>query len=340
MTFSKYLGHRLKYTALRSIVATLISVATVLYTVLKSNEHPGNYYRSKTGLDTIPIIIGFFATVIPVLETAYFKRRRNLDTLYSLPMSRAKLALAHYLSGFIQVTFICAVSFIAAYLYISFAFNYDYYDMRPAPLYFLCCLLFGLAIYSVSIFIFSEANTSLDGVILSHLWMYALWVLMSALMSVSLDFDFYTKIGMTYNDYSRFPPNGNIYHPLEHITLYFRPLIEIRRSCPEYYPIQALTGYILWGTAGAAATFGYFRNMMRKSANSAGEISNSLFGYKLLIPLYGYSLMLICSPYVIRIIFIFAAMIIGYFIFRRRFIFKISDYIMLAIGLILAIAVC
>ena len=109
-TFGRYLTYRLK----KSVLGTLIfSVVALLMTNLAvRNALDNEYSHLHTGLHIFGVILGITCTLIPMMENACFKNRRNLDTLYFLPISRFKLALAHYLSGWIQVTVIYTVAFV------------------------------------------------------------------------------------------------------------------------------------------------------------------------------------------------------------------------------------
>ncbi len=335
MTFAKYLGYRLKRTALRGIIFSIVSLIAVIFKIAQLNDLGNSYHtdKNRVGLYILAAVIGIFATAVPMLETATFKSRRDLDMLYSLPIKRTRLALAHYLCGLIQVVFIYSVTFIGAYAWLSA--NTDLFDLRPLPLYFALSLILGAVIYSVFIFIFAEANAIIDGIIISALWVFAGGLLLGALMWLCLSFGIFDLLGMTYADYSGYPEMGLIYSPLYCLTLRFERIIEINREAEPIAP-EKMLGYVMWALAGICAAFGYFYRMARKSAHKAGEITSSPFGYKTLIPLYGYCLLILMGFSAIFSIFIIAAMVIGYLIMRRGFKFRLTEFIMLGIAVILA----
>ena len=107
MALKKYLCHRLKASLLRTVIFSLIAVlATYVYVGLCVSPFfavGAAAYRGHMGLECTSVFMCAACLLIPVLETAQFKSRRNLDTLYSLPISRFNTALAHYVSGFLQV---------------------------------------------------------------------------------------------------------------------------------------------------------------------------------------------------------------------------------------------
>jgi hypothetical protein len=97
--------------------------------------------------------------------------------------------------------------------------------------------------------------------------------------------------------------------------------------------------FLVWTMIGIAAAVGYFVTFVKRRAEKAGEISNSWFGYKTLIPIYGCSLifeMRSSSGLNPLSLVSFALMIVGYIVYRRGFRFKKSDIIVMAAGLILA----
>ncbi len=345
MTFAKYLRYRLKNSSLRSAIFSVLSLAIVLYVIAEHNRHTNtvnvdaNYLSfNETGLYMLAIVMGFFATLIPMLETACFKSRRNLDTLYCLPIKRSKLALAHYLSGYIQLAFVYSVNFFGAYIWL--ALNTDFYALGWMMLYYLFSLVLGFILYSIFIFLFSEANTVLDGVVFSALWIFALYLVMYALFTyIRYKFD----IPDFYKKHSYLIDWGIVYGPLNALTVIFRELIEINRknsnlTAEEVRSMITLTSP--WLIIGIAAAYGYFRNMLKKGAQLAGEISSSWFGYKLIIPLYAYSLaviMNISNADVIFFVFLLIAMTVGYTMWRRSFKFKLADYLIIALSFAVAV---
>ncbi len=347
MTFARYLGYRLKNTALRSIVFALLSVALVLNVVDGCNGNVDYPEWNESGIYMLAIVMGIFATIIPMLETACFKNRRNLDTLYFFPIKREKLALVHYLSGLIQVLFIYSASFFATYAYL--AVNTDIYDLRWMMLYYLFSILLGFVLYSVFIFLFAEANTVVDGVIFSLLWIFVIYLIAWQVRAELLKPALYDSGHWASS--SGLPSWGIIYAPINNLTEIFQDLIEVNKNIVteggySYGQTRAIRAaeflkhryfFYIWFVLGLGAAFGYFCNFMKKGAEKAGEISSSWFGYKTLIPAYAYSLLLFYDSIDIMTILIFSAMLIGYIIYRRGFKFKLSDYIMLGIGVIVFI---
>ncbi len=356
-TFKNYLAHRLKETGLTTLVFSLISAIITLAVTIESANYYYTYkgypeYKGETGIYILATILGIFCTIIPILETSGFKNRRNLDTICFLPISRFKLALAHYVSGFVQVAVIYTVSFVtSAFCLINHA---EHFTLAYLPLYYLLSLLIGLIMYSVFMFIFGRANTVVDGVIFCVLWMFALWIAAGVSFSIFeayLEGSFSTEIEPDVlvlipqveglYDFCEYMLDLSewliVYVPVNNLTVIFQYLME---KPADEYSIELMNGIIsqaymfaVWGAIGLASAYGYFKNFISCKVESAGEISNSAFGYKLLIPLYGYCCLIFDLGLSFNIMF-WAMMIVGYAIYRRGMKFKRSDIIALAVGLV------
>lgn len=336
-TFGRYLLYRLENSALRTVVFTVISVIIAQTTVSDSIGMREVQYNSS-GIEILAVILGIFCTLIPILETSCFKNRRNLDTLYFFPIKRWKMATVHFVSGFIQVLFIYSVAFFVAFGYL--AANTDYFALGYMPLYYLLSLLLGLVMYSFFSFVFGQANTVADGVVLCVLWMFVASLVMMVIRGEVMDA--FVKDMKNIPDLSGW---GIAYAPINNLTVIFQDLIEINKDAVDYnyqatYAARYLSQmymFFVWGAVGIATAVGYVVTFVKKGAEKAGEISSSIFGYKLLIPVYGYSLLMMCGLIDYLTILIFIAMVVGYIVYRRSFKLKTSDLVFTGCGVIAVI---
>ena len=337
--FRRYLGYRLKQGTLRSVVFTLISLAITL-SVLDSSISAHEMMWRETGIYILAIIMGVFCTLMPFLELSGFKNRRNLDTLYFFPIKRSHMALAHYLSGAIQTVFIYSVCFFS--MWVVLLLNTDYFALGYMGLYYVFSLLLGFVMYSIFSFILVQANSVVDGAIFCVLWAFffylAIWVVRVYFLKPAIIDTPYWSASADFASW------GNIYVPINNLTVIFQDLIEINRQ-KVYYDYTATYAQIyfkqmymffIWGALGIAAAVGYFLTFVKKSAHMAGEISDSWFGYRTLIPAYGYMLIMISGVIDIVTAVIVALMVIGYAIYRRSFKLKKSD-IAIIVGSIIPI---
>lgn len=334
-TFNRYLVYRLKNAGVRTLVFTLMSVLiTQIATITGISGFYPEYHDASLYMHAI--ILGVFCTLIPILETADFKNRRNLDTLYFFPIRRERMALAHYLSGLIQVFVIYSVAFFAAWIHLELQTNY--FALGYMLPYYLLSLLLGLVMYSIFIFLFGQANTVADGALFCGLWIFVIYIVYWAIRRTVLrELLQGTDIWVESSDLTSW---FMIYSPINNLTVIFQDLIEVNQHelTYDYTNLTAMRYrerfelFFVWGAAGIAAAIGYFVTFVKKGAEKAGEISDSWFGYKLLIPLYGYSLLLMYAQFDIMTFLMIALMVIGYVIYRRGFKFKLSDYIVIGAG--------
>jgi hypothetical protein len=105
--------------------------------------------------------------------------------------------------------------------------------------------------------------------------------------------------------------------------LYYPTFSEaIIRNFPHWYMVFP------WIAAGAASVCGYFRTFALKGAEKTGDVSDSMFCYKTLIPMLGASMVVLTAESDAVMFFIsVAAMYIGYAIYRRSFRIKKADII-------------
>ena len=150
-TFMRYLRYRLDSTKLRTLIFTVISVMLSL-SVIKDciRVYDNEYQYAESGIYILAVVLGIICTLIPILENMGFKNRRNLDTLFFFPLKREKMALVHYLSGFIQVIFIYTVTFVISALYL--VANTDFFELYHLVGYYFLSLILGLVMYSFFIF--------------------------------------------------------------------------------------------------------------------------------------------------------------------------------------------
>ncbi len=158
--------------------------------------------------------------------------------------------------------------------------NMGYFNLGPMIPFFFLSLLYGVVIYSVFIFIFGQANTVADGLAFCFAWIFTIGLVLSSVeallnsktMAVSLDSEM-----------------GIIYWPLSNLTTLFEMKIEPYNDYPSTYKQELLKAsywFAIWGVLGIAAAFGYVKAFVKKGAQKAGEISDSWFGYKTLIPMF------------------------------------------------------
>ncbi|MBO5357546.1 MAG: hypothetical protein J6A53_09030 [Clostridia bacterium] len=329
-SFKKYFSYQLKRSLPRLSTIALISLLiTMIFTRLDLILYE-NVFLSFTDVTlALPFIMITLCITIPILELAPFKNRRNLDTLMFLPVSRLKMSIAHYLNGLVQIVsvfLLCSLytlfyllkkindfSLILGYVEVPFSINYF------VP-YVIFILLFGIAIYSIYMFVISSAGTLIDGIAFQLFYSVGLFFVALAIKNILAGF---TSLKF-YN-----AENFIIFDPIIDLPYHFKKLMLL-----EKWDLTAIDyiSFIMWGILGIASIFGFILTFKKQKAEKIGDISTSVFGYKTLIPVLGYSMMISVDTSLdlgFQLLLILA-MYVGYIIYRRSARLKKADYICLA----------
>lgn len=260
--------------------------------------------------------------IVPVMEFSFFKKRRNLDCAYALPISRKAMGLTHYISGAITVIGVFTLSYLQN-LMLLLARGVEYFNFPPMIAHYFLCVLLGLALYSIMVFAFNEANTKGDGI-----WFMLLWTFAIALVMLAVD-------GIVdNNEYSLVYGGCAIpWGVIDSMTTSYQYIVEMDHLESAYFweRPECFVWLFVWCAIGIAAAVGFFLSFGKRRMERTEEISDSFFGYRILIPAYAASGMLTFAeldPIVWVIIEILA--LLGYTIYRRGFHYKKSDIIILS----------
>lgn len=311
--FKRYFTYHIRSNTIRALVILALSVV-YLY-----REGRGGYSTDFTCLSTI---IGFMATLIPIFEFYTFKTKRNLDTYFSLPISRQNLALCHFLSGLFEM--ICVFTVSTVFLFILKLLYNSFYLIYFIPYYF-CTLLYSILLYSFFTFVFNIGNTVIDGVLMIILYIFGPFLIVGAADSVYREFT---------TGYMIHGVNGFIYEPLSDIANEFEHLSD-KDPSPLYSGIstESYIFAVVCIIICIAAFFAFLYFFQKTKPENTEGISDSPFGYKTMIPVCGISIAIINLNPVLNIFL----MAIGYIIYRRGFKFQRSDLIVFGISSVLSI---
>lgn len=307
-------------------------LATVIFLtfLLGIDDQPTTYYDYDLNMSFpdykstlyIPVIfLSILAYVLPVLEFSFFKKRINLDCAYSLPISRRAMGTVHYLTGLITLLGAFTVSYLVNFA-LLLSRGDGWFNFAPMIAHYLLCLLLGFAMYSLMVFVFNEANTKGDGIWFMILYSFVMVLVVSALSKI-LDDNY--LFGDTF---CAIP-----WEFINTLTSCYEHLVEIHASHKTaFWQTSEYVGwFIFWVAVGIASAVGFFLTFGKRRMEKTEEISNSYFGYRVLIPIYAAGGMFsirtsqIFTFWVIIELFAF----LGYTIYRRGFHYKRSDIIIL-----------
>ncbi len=338
--FKRYFRSHLKSNLLSlTIILALVLVSTVYigiteqpsqYTDYSSPDRESYPYFKSTLY--VPVTFMFvLAYVFTVMEFSFFKKRRNLDLVYSLPISKRVMGAVHYLAGLLEVLGIFTFSYIVNFI-VLLSRGSQWFNFAPMIPHYFLCLLLGFSLYSLMVFVFNEANTVGDGIWFMAAYTFVYYVVMETISVLSGQGD----------DLVLLIVHGGIqFGVFDYMTRFFQSLVEIKPY--NYYEIWIKLSFILeFSTlivAGILSTLGLFFTFGKRRMEKTGEISNSVFGFRTFIPIYAVSAMLFWAMsedtnYIVIWTSIEILAAIAYTIYRRGFRYKKSDIAVLCLLII------
>lgn len=305
----------------------LITAALSLWMVFSSSFYQyesvfDDVVETEILLSPTTTILLMMSMFMPAVELSMFKKRRDLDNLFSLPIAREKMLGIHFLTGLIINSSVFVLNVLTVLL------GCISVDVDPSALpilipYCLFGLLWGTVLYGFFTFIFYEANTSTDGVLFIMAHSFVLTVFFGGL-SLFLD-----MLNLPY----KWLATAITLSPA--VPLYWISSVCVNVLDPEdnYFTVELETYEGIFATVvflviGIVATVAFFRNCKKKRTEHVGEISESWFGYKTLLPLLLFPLFTFASFSVISV-FALTSTFVGYLIYRRGLHFKASDWIIM-----------
>lgn len=292
-----------------------------------------NDYSSEIGTPISILAISCF--VLPVLEFQFFKKRRNLDCAYSLPISRTEMGIVHYVTGLLLLVIPYTCSYILNFV-LMLRYPGEFY-LTPLLGHYFICLVLAVCFYSVFVFVYNQANSSGDGI-----WFIILWSLVFLVFMM----DYEVIMDKFYNDYYRSqyqisnPLMGMPLLGLSEITYEYARVVE-RSQWGDLNAIwtdtTTMVMMVLWLVLGVASVIGFYFTFGKRGAQKTEEISESWVGYKLMIPVYAFSGMLLVYSAPGMWLIIEGIALVGYMIYRKGFHLQKTDWIVLACLLLFAL---
>ena len=275
MSARKYFVYELKK-ALPAIGSIALIMTAIMVTAVLTSRYGGDfgYLRPESGIEAISFMGGALAAVVPIWMFAYKMKKRSVDLYYALPLKRGQVLSAKYLLGLVAVY----APFTLAFWLGTLAAVIKYPVNAIASEYYFAAYFASLpamfCIYAISSFAFTRANRLIDGMAFVVFWMVALYAVIGVICRFveNAASDPFTPIA-----------------PLATISNYFAEFVEIPNTLgPQYsteYKINMAVGFTLTGLQTIAATVLLFITERKFKAENIGGISDSPFGYKVMIPL-------------------------------------------------------
>lgn len=293
------------------------------------------HYNAYLGLQVFILIV--CAYILPVLEFSLFKKRKNLDCAYALPISRRAMGLVHYFVGLICLIVPFTCSYLLNFL-LLLRYPEGFYYPPVLGFYFLS-LLMGTILYTFFSFLFNQANSTGDGIWFMVLWSFLFFVVVTAMDFVYLEWLEFGKQDFYYNESFLYSSDlGVCWVLLSEIQWEYSGVVEKMQNASLaalWTDIAFIKWFVLWIVVGIGSALGFVFTFGKPRAEKTQEVSESWFGFKLLIPLYAVATMITSGELFVLVVLVVA--FVGYIIYRKGFHLKKWDWIML--GLLIPVGI-
>lgn len=305
----KYLLYELKKSSFVILCITVVMAA--VYFIALATEFMYYPEPSSTLLWVIAAAGGVVAAIMPAYVFEYKMKRRSADLYYSLPLSHRHILTVKYILGIIAVFApYTAVYWLGAFIGMGMAFSKINAVFYLA--HFFASIIPIYIIYSISSFIYTRANTAGDGYIFCIFWTFASLLIMTVLHACTNRGDqsynayFDPILGLVRADDYIFPDYYTPYMPLNFVTQMLQARLVKGYDYETYYTtaqtVNICLGMTLNVLLSIGATVGLFITEGKLKAENVSQISDSYFGYKVMIPLYTFCLAFLCSGEIVLLI--------------------------------------
>lgn len=279
----KYFVYELKKSLFVMLALAVIATAVYVISVVTQVDSIINFNKRYFDISWIVACGVAVSVFVPVWKLRYLMKKRSVDLYYSLPLSHARILAVKFTVGLIVVF----SSFTAAFWIGSFTAMATLGEYLNCTIYipFYFSLIIPIAvIYALTAFIFTRANRFIDGI------MFVIMTGMS-LGLVAEVISYFTSASRFYIHSAYFTPFGALSLIVTYVTC------NIFKNISGTAVVSTIdwVGLSLIVSLGVAAGIGLFFTERRAKAENCEQISESYFGYKVMIPLYAFSLALLSA---------------------------------------------
>lgn len=328
----KFIRYELKRNLLPMVIFT--AIACLIVGIMNTLSDTYYYYdfpnevRVRSALLSTPtVIFVILCVIVPILQFSFRMKSRGADLWYSLPVKREKLMLVRTLAGLLLAVIPFTVSYWFGFFILLGRTNY--YVLHGYLLYYLALLPLGVLLFGIYSFLFSRANTVCDGIIFMIAWTF---IFMMPFLYMSMHNITYSS---QINGWQEFTPFGMLYY----VEQWFDDYI-----CGSYgYAVHApALRSLAWlipiaAAEGIGAYAGLFLTARGQKAENSEQLSSSLWGYKVFIPLYVFMFGGCLDVTDLQLCLLWGAILlvggyVSYIAYRHSFRLKLCDILSLLIS--------
>ncbi len=315
------------FSAIACLIVGIVYMSSDLFRLMYSPGGNGGFdYIPYDSLISAPtIVLAVLCVAVPVMQFSYRMKGRDIDLWYSLPVTREKLTFVRTLGGLMLIFVPYTLSYWLGFVIVLLRENY--FALYGYPLYYLASLPLGALLFGIYSFLYTRASSIGDGLVCMAGWTFAL-MLPFAFLSVRFP---RLALPRSFSVWQLSP-----FGLLSWAADYFNEFI-----CADALPALLPLAWTIPLTVleGAGAYAGLFLTARRHRAENGGQLSSSLWCYRVLVPLYVFILASSLSADAlgsqlacIAGAFLLVGGFICFVVYRRSFRLKTSDIITLAVS--------
>ena len=323
----KYLKYELKkhlwlFLLLSVIVAVpyVTHVSTMTMTRVLEYDYQYREIVYSPNLTFVVTELIFLTFLMPIFMYSFKMNKRGVDAYYALPLTKERLYFVKTLVGLFLVIVPFTIGYWMGFFALLVRPNNPYFMGWYIPAYF-GFVAYAVLLFGFNAFVYTRANRVWDGIV----FMIA-----------------YAFVGVLVLSYIELVAHHSIWGYVDETFMTFGGMVSFAR-CMESL-IRYSSNSVLWNAwmfvvpavYGAVGYFLLFYMLRYEKGENAEQISNSWFGYRLLIPLYT-ALVMGCNSYggLFDLVLIIIAEIVVTIVYRNKFRFSWKYWLMIVGSIIL-----
>ena len=320
----KYFFYELKKNlwtfVLLSILISLVYVSTVSTMTLTYYGYNLNVITATPNLSLLGGMLITLCFLVPIWTFSFKMNKRSVDLYYALPLKKGKLYFIKTVVGLLMVIVPYTIAYWLGFLTLLFREGNPYQMIWYLPAYF-GELLFAVCLFGLNAFLFTRANKAADGILFMLAYAF-LGILTVGVIEEIIDqyFRYYeTQAFLSFGGQILFDSN------IEYL---------IRGHAENAHWTVSMFAYPI-----ALATVSYgllFYNLRYEKGENAEQVSDSWFGYRVIIPAYVALLTAMATSSSNGDLLSFCLILVGGItatvVYRRKIKFSWKYWLMLGIG--------
>lgn len=248
------------------------------------------YSRPELYTGYISTALGIASLLIPFFVFSYKMNKRSVDMHYSLPITRRKIISVHFMVGLLYLYAAYTVAYVWGFALI--ALKCKWLHLEYYLFLYLASLIPAFIVYAFSSFIFTRANTFIDGVVSVCGATFLITVVWNCVSRLLYDYGLCGVDILGGGYFLPFAPNQQANEYIGQAIITGKPftwfsaenLSDFNNNGITY--IMELIGGIFWLAVAIASAVGLIVSEKHVKSENCGQRSESIFCYKLQIPVY------------------------------------------------------